>query len=52
MDVVAFAKYPFTREALAYVKEKGYSVDDIVSRPAYGPVRAKGKKRVIENIGF
>ncbi len=50
MDVVAFAKYPFTPEALAYVKEKGYSVDDIVSRPAYGPVRTRGKKRVIEAL--
>jgi DNA primase large subunit len=50
MDVVAFAKYPFTHEALAYVKEQGYSIDDIVSRPAYGQVRARGKKRVLEAL--
>jgi DNA primase large subunit len=50
MDVVAFAKYPFTHEALAYVKEQGYSIGDIVSRPAYGPVRARGKKRVLEAL--
>ena len=50
MDVVEFAKYPFTPEALAYVKEKGYSIDDIVSRPAYGQVRTRGKKRVLEAL--
>jgi DNA primase large subunit len=50
MDVVEFAKYPFTHEALAYVKERGYSIDDIVSKPAYGRVRARGKKRVLEAL--
>jgi len=50
MDVVTFAKYPFIQEALAYVKEQGYSVEDIVSRPAYGQVRARGKKRVLSAI--
>jgi DNA primase large subunit len=50
MDVVAFAKYPFTHEALAYVRDKGYSVEDIVSRPAYSRVRARGKKRVMEAL--
>ncbi len=50
MDVVALAKYPFAHEALDYVKEKGYSIDDIVSRPAYSRVRARGKKRVLEAL--
>ena len=50
MDVVTFAKYPFTREAFAYVKEQGYSIDDIVSRPAYSRARARGKKRVLEAL--
>lgn len=50
MDVVTFAKYPFVQEALAYVKEQGYSIEDIVSRPAYGLVRARGKKRVLEAL--
>lgn len=50
MDVVTFAKYPFIHEALAYVKEQGYSIVDIVSRPAYGRVRARGKKRVLEAL--
>ncbi|BAI62391.1 probable DNA primase large subunit [Methanocella paludicola SANAE] len=51
MDVVTFAKYPFIQEALAYVKEQGYSIEDIVSRPAYGIVRTRGKKRVLESLG-
>jgi len=50
MDVVTFAKYPFVPEALAYVRERGYSIEDIVSRPAYGIVRNRGKKRVLEAI--
>ncbi len=50
MDVVAFAKYPFIQEALAYVKERGYSIEDIVSRPAYRQVRARGRKRVLEAL--
>lgn len=50
MDVVTFAKYPFIQEALAYVREQGYSIEDIVSRPAYEQVRARGKKRVLSAI--
>jgi len=50
MDIVAYARYPFIPEALAYVREQGYSIDDIVSRPAYGQVRARGKKRVLESL--
>jgi DNA primase large subunit len=50
MDVIAFAKYPFNQEALAFVREQGYSIEDIVSKPAYGLVRARGKKRVLEAL--
>jgi DNA primase large subunit len=50
MVIVTFAKYPFIQEALAYVREQGYSIEDIVSRPAYGQVRARGKKRVLSAI--
>ena len=50
MDVVTFAKYPFVQEALAYVRDRGYSIEDIVSRPAYERVRARGKKRVLNAI--
>jgi DNA primase large subunit len=50
MDIVSYARYPFIPEALAYVREKGYSIDDIVSRPAYGRVRTRGKRRVLESL--
>jgi DNA primase large subunit len=52
MDVLTYAKYPFIQEALAYVREKGYSIEEIVSRPAYARVRARGKKRVLDALAM
>jgi DNA primase large subunit len=52
MDVTSFAKYPFAHEALDYVKERGYSIDDIVLKPAYSRVRTRGKKRVLEAMAM
>lgn len=50
MDIVTLAKYPFIQEALAYVKERGYSAEDIAIKPAYSRVRARGKRRVLEAL--
>lgn len=49
-NVIAFAKYPFIQEASRYVKDRDYSIEDIVSKPAYGRVRDRAKKRVLEAI--
>ncbi|HMK47219.1 MAG TPA: DNA primase regulatory subunit PriL [Methanocella sp.] len=50
MDTVAFAKYPFTQKALSYVRERNFSLDDIVQKPAYGQVRTLAKRRVLNAI--
>lgn len=50
MDIVDFVKYPFLLEASRYVKEKGYSIDDIVTKPIYERSRTKGKIRVLDAI--
>jgi DNA primase large subunit len=50
MDTVTLAKYPFIQEALAYVRERGYSAEDIAAKPAYERVRARGKRRVLEAL--
>ncbi len=50
MDIIAYAKYPFTPEALGYVKKRGYSIEDILLKPAYSRVRERGKKRVLEAL--
>lgn len=50
MNIIAFAKYPFIQEASRYVKEHDYSIEDIVSKPAYGRVRERARKRVLEAI--
>ncbi|CAJ37400.1 DNA primase regulatory subunit PriL [Methanocella arvoryzae] len=50
MDAVGFAKYPFTQEALSYVRDRNYSMEDILQKPAYGQVRLRAKKRVLNSI--
>lgn len=50
MNITTFAKYPFIQEASRFVKEHEYSIEDIVSKPAYGRVRDRAKKRVLEAI--
>lgn len=50
VDSIAFAKYPFTREASAYVKDRGYSIEDVIVRPAYGQVRTRARQRVLNAI--
>jgi DNA primase large subunit len=50
MDTITFAKYPFTREASAYVKDRSYSMEDVIARPAYAQVRTRARQRVISAI--
>ncbi|HVO77659.1 MAG TPA: DNA primase large subunit PriL [Methanomassiliicoccales archaeon] len=44
------ARYPFVREVSAYVKEKGVSLEDLISHPAFAGARTRGKKRVTDAI--
>jgi DNA primase large subunit len=50
MDTITFAKYPFTKEASAYVKDRGYSIEDVIVRPAYAQVRTRARQRVLSAI--
>ncbi len=50
MDAVAYAKYPFTQEAMSYVRDRNFSLSDIVHKPAYGQVRTRAKKRVLNAL--
>jgi Eukaryotic-type DNA primase, large subunit len=49
-DTITFARYPFTREASAYVKDRGYSIEDVIVRPAYAQVRTRARQRVLDAI--
>jgi DNA primase large subunit len=50
MDTITFAKYPFTREASAYVKDRGYSIEDVIVKPAYTQVRTRARQRVLNAV--
>jgi DNA primase large subunit len=50
MDTITFARYPFTREASAYVRDRGYSMEDVINKPAYGQVRTRARQRVISAV--
>ncbi len=50
MDPIAYAKYPFTQEASCYVKDRQYSIEDVIVKPAYEQVRTRAKRRVLDAI--
>ena len=43
------AKYPFLTEASEYVRELGFSIDDIAT-PEFGPVVERAEKRLEEAL--
>jgi len=50
VELAALAKYPFLREASAYIRAEGISLEDLLSDPAYGRARSMGKARVLESL--
>lgn len=50
MDIEVYARYPFIQESSQYVNDKGYLIEDIISKLAYERARARGKKRVLNSI--
>jgi len=50
VELAALAKYPFLREASAYIRAEGISLEDLLSDPAYGRARSVGKARVLESL--
>ncbi|MGI0150048.1 MAG: hypothetical protein ACREDF_11035, partial [Thermoplasmata archaeon] len=43
VELGALAKYPFLREASAYIRAEQGSLEEILTEPAYARVRAIGK---------
>lgn len=50
MDLTDLSKYPFTQEAMNLVRDRQYSIEDVVVKPAYGQVRTRARKRVLNAI--
>ncbi|HVO78238.1 MAG TPA: DNA primase large subunit PriL [Methanomassiliicoccales archaeon] len=50
MQPKELARYPFVKEVSSYVKDRGVSLDDLISHPAFAVARTRGKKRVTDAI--
>ncbi|UCG68445.1 MAG: DNA primase large subunit PriL [Thermoplasmata archaeon] len=50
MDLLQMAHYPFLRESASYLKEKGFSLDELLSDIAYERTRVQGKERIMEAL--
>jgi len=50
VDLGNLAKYPFLREASAFVRSEEVPLEDILTDPAYERARAAGKARVLEAL--
>lgn len=46
MNLNILAKYPFLEETSRYIKEQGYSLDELLESRVFDGVRARGKVRV------
>lgn len=50
VELAALAKYPFLREASAFIRAEKVSLEEILLEPAYGRARTLGKARVLEAL--
>ncbi len=50
VDVALLAKYPFLREASAFIRSEKVSLEEILLEPAYARTRTLGKGRVLEAL--
>ena len=50
MDPATLAKFPFLREASAYIRAEGITLEELLTNPAFARARALGKARVIEAL--
>lgn len=50
MELSTLAKFPFLREAAAYIRAEGISLEELLTEPAYARARGLGKARVIEAL--
>jgi DNA primase large subunit len=50
VELGVLAKYPFLREASAYIQSEGVPLEEVLADPAYARARAAGKARVLEAL--
>ena len=50
VDLPALAKFPFLREASAYIRSEGISLEELLTDPAFERARAVGRERVVEAL--
>jgi len=50
VDLSTIAKYPFLREASAYIRAENVTLEEVLSEPAYARARGIGKARVLEAL--
>ena len=50
MELATLAKYPFLREASAFIRAEGVTLEELLSEPAYARARALGRTRVHEAL--
>jgi DNA primase large subunit len=50
VELATLAKFPFLREAAAYIRAEKITLEELLSEPAYARGRALGKARVLEAL--
>jgi DNA primase large subunit len=50
VELATLAKYPFLREASAYIRAENVTLEELLTEPAYARARSMGKARVIEAL--
>lgn len=50
MDVLHYARYPFLKDAAEHVRDRGVTLEDLLTHEAYRQARARGKARVIDAL--
>ena len=47
VEIAALAKYPFLREASAYIRSEGIPLEELLTDSAYERARSLGRERVL-----
>jgi DNA primase large subunit len=50
VELSGLSKFPFLREAAAFIRSEGVSLEEVLTEPAYARARSLGKTRVIEAL--
>ena len=50
MELSLLAKFPFLREAAAFIRSEGVTLEDLLTEPAYARARALGMRQVLDAL--